>query len=150
MTQLRVLPVLEPTSVICDSRRETHKINKWQVTQIELNSFPRGNLIGLGLETEENCVVAQSGKSLCCCISLPSSSIYKADRKEKTMLLYSRVIHIARIRHLLGKNSQWLGFWGVCPYNAMVNHILQVGEASPYIAQVVIGVVSGSGRPWPY
>lgn len=63
------------------------------------------------------------------------------------MLLYSRVIHVARVWHLLDENTKGLGLRCVRPYHGVVHHILQVGEASLYIPHVVKGVVSGPGRP---
>lgn len=60
---------------------------------------------------------------------------------------YSLIIHIAGVRHLLGVNTEGLCLSRVQPYNGVVHHVLQVSEATPYIAQVVKAVVPGPRSP---
>lgn len=62
---------------------------------------------------------------------------------------YSPVVHVAGVWHLLRVHAKGRGLRGLGFYNAVVHHVLQVGEASPYIAEVVVRAVVGSGNPQP-
>lgn len=63
--------------------------------------------------------------------------------------VYSQVIYIARIRHLLDVDAERPVSACVKLDDAVFNHVLQVGEASPDVPLVLHGVCSGAGVPVP-
>lgn len=64
-------------------------------------------------------------------------------------LIYSQVIYIAWIGHLLNVDPKWPVIACVKLDYAMFNHVLQVGKASPDVPLVLNGVCSGAGVPVP-
>lgn len=63
--------------------------------------------------------------------------------------VYSQVIYIARIWHLLDVDPEWPVHACVKLYDAMFKHVLQVSKASPDVPLVLHGVCSGPRVPVP-
>lgn len=71
---------------------------------------------------------------------------HTVDRLEHSYLL---ILHVARVRHLLGIYTKWLALRRVHSNDAMVYHVLQVGKASPNVRQLIVRVVTGPREPNP-
>lgn len=86
-------------------------------------------------------------RELHCTVPTPCAPHHTVDRHENSYLL---VFHVARVRHLLGINTKQLALGRVHSYDAVVHHVLQVGEAAPYVVQLVVRVVTGPREPNPW
>lgn len=64
-------------------------------------------------------------------------------------MICSQVIHIARIRHLLDVDPERPVVAGVNLDDAVFDHVLQVGKASPDVPLVLHGVSSRARVPVP-
>lgn len=65
------------------------------------------------------------------------------------LIICSQVIHVARIRHLLYIDPEGPVVACVKFDDAVFDHILQVGKASPNVPLVLHGVCSGARVPVP-
>lgn len=71
------------------------------------------------------------------------------DKSSTMLMMCLQVVHIARIRHLLDVDPERPVVAGVKLDDAVFNHVLQVGEASPDVPLVLHGVCSGARVPVP-
>lgn len=61
----------------------------------------------------------------------------------------SRVIHKAGVRHLLEIDSNRSFHLGLTPCDPLLNHVLQIGKASPDVPEIFHGVCPGTRIPVP-
>lgn len=63
--------------------------------------------------------------------------------------VYSQIIYITWIRHLLDVDPEWPAVACVKLNDAVFDHVLKVGKASPDVPLVLHGVCSWTGVPVP-
>lgn len=71
------------------------------------------------------------------------------EKSPKAFATHSQVVHIAGVRHLLDVDSQRPVIPCVQLDDAVVDHVLQVGKASPDVPLVLHGVSPGAWVPVP-
>lgn len=75
--------------------------------------------------------------------------IILSNKQTVLMLIRSQVIYVAGIRHLLHVHPERPVVARVKLDNAVLDHVLQVGKASPDVPLVLHGVRSWAGVPVP-